>query len=270
VIAERFAAGTIPVLVLGETGVGKDVLAARIHDSSPRRKGPFLRLRCGGLPELAVESELFGYQQGAFVGAHEARPGLLELGRGGTLFLEDVAELSLGTQAKLLQVLETNEVARLGSTKTVRVDVRLLTSTHRELVAEVRAGKFKRELHLRLSALTLKINPLRHRKADVLPLARHFLRRICLGMGLSQPELSAAAISHLVRHPWPGNVRELKGAVERARLLCGHGPLLPQHFSSELELLDPAPDLAEVWEAEVPTAVSERFSCEPGGLQRSH
>lgn len=269
-LAKRAAMTPSPVLLLGEPGVGKDVLAAQIHHSSPRHKGPFVRLHCGGLPELLIESELFGHQRGAFVGAHEAKPGLFELGRGGTLFLEDVAELSLSTQTKLLQVLEAGEVTRLGSSKPVRVDVRLVTSTHHELVADVRAGKFKRDLHFRLSALSLKINPLRHRKADVLPLARHFLRRVCQSMGVSQPELSPEAVSHLVQYNWPGNVRELKNSVERARLLCGHGPLLPQHFPTERELLNPAPDMEDVWASEVPTAVCERPSYEPDVLRRTH
>ncbi len=258
-LAKRVAATGLPLLILGETGVGKDVMAAQVHRASPRSQGPFVRVNCGALSESLLESELFGHQRGAFTGASEAKPGLFELGEGGSVFLDEIGELPLRTQVKLLHVLETNQVTRVGATKPQRIDVRFIAATNRELARDVQAGTFRKDLYFRINTLCLKINPLRERTADVLPLVQYFLRRTCSSMRVAIPELSPEAAEHLQEYAWPGNVRELKNAVERARLLCGNGPLLPAHFPTERELLNSAPDIADIWaDAEVPTQVRER------------
>ena len=258
-LATRVASTGLPLLILGETGVGKDVMAAEVHRASPRGKGPFVRINCGALSESLLESELFGHQRGAFTGASDSKPGLFELGQGGSVFLDEIGELPLRTQVKLLHVLETNQVTRVGATKPQSIDVRFIAATNRELARDVQIGSFRKDLYFRVNTLCLKINPLRERKSDVLPLVRHFLRRACAGMGAPEPELSPAAICHLEAYRWPGNVRELKNSVERARLLCGSGPLLPEHFPTERELVNSAPDFTDIWaEAELPTQVRQR------------
>jgi two-component system, NtrC family, response regulator AtoC len=258
-LAERTASTLLPLLILGETGVGKDVLAARVHQASPRKMGPFVRINCGALSESLLESELFGHQRGAFTGANDNKPGLFEVGQGGTVFLDEIGELPLRTQVKLLHVLETSHVTRVGATKPQRIDVRFIAATNRELVRDVQLGSFRKDLYFRINTLCLKINPLRERTADILPLVRYFLRRTSTSMGVAQPELAPETAEHLEQYSWPGNVRELKNSVERARLLCGNGPLLPQHFPTERDLLNPAPDIADIWaDAEAPTRVRAR------------
>lgn len=267
-LAERSATTALPLLILGETGVGKDVLAARIHQLSPRKNGPFVRINCGALSESLLESELFGHQRGAFTGANEAKAGLFEVGHGGSVFLDEIGELPLRTQVRLLHVLETNHVTRVGATKAQRIDVRFIAATNRELARDVQAGTFRKDLYFRINTLCLKINPLRERRADILPLVRHFLQRHCANSGARVPELSPEAARHLEEYHWPGNVRELKNAVERAHLLCGAGPLLPDHFPTERELVNRAPNLADLWaDAEAPTQVRVRAS-ESGVAER--
>jgi two-component system, NtrC family, response regulator AtoC len=246
-LIERVADTGMPLLILGETGVGKDVLAARVHRSSTRKAGPFVRVNCGALSESLLESELFGHQRGAFTGASEAKPGLFELGHGGTVFLDEIGELPLRTQVKLLHVLETNQVTRVGGTKAQSIDMRFIAATNRELARDVQNGTFRKDLYFRINTLCLKINPLRERRADILPLVRHFLRRSCAGSGMRVPDLLPETVEHLVRYDWPGNVRELKNAVERACLLSAGGPLSPECFPTEQELLNPAPALADLW-----------------------
>jgi DNA-binding NtrC family response regulator len=253
-LVERIADTGLPLLILGETGVGKDVLAARVHRLSPRKAGPFVRVNCGALSESLLESELFGHQRGAFTGASEAKPGLFELGHGGTVFLDEIGELPLRTQVKLLHVLETSQVTRVGGTKAQSINVRFVAATNRELAREVQSGTFRKDLYFRINTLSLKINPLRERRADILPLVRHFLRRNCVSTGMRVPELTPETVEHLKQYDWPGNVRELKNAVERACLLSAGGPLLPECFPTERELLNPAPGLADLWE-ELPTQV---------------
>jgi DNA-binding NtrC family response regulator len=260
-LAARVAGTTLPLLILGETGVGKDVLAARVHQCSPRKQGPFVRVNCGALSESLLESELFGHVRGAFTGANDAKAGLFEIGNGGTVFLDEIGELPLRTQVKLLHVLETGQVTRVGATKAQRIDVRFIAATNRELAREVQAGTFRKDLYFRINTLCLKINPLRERISDIIPLVRHFLERACRSMGVSLPQISAEAAQHLEEYGWPGNVRELKNAVERARLLCGSGPLEPEHFPTERDLLNPAPDLSDSWlDEDAPTKVRRRSS----------
>ena len=232
-LAERAAAGTINVLVAGETGVGKELLAETVHRASPRRGGPYVCLNCAALSETLLESELFGHERGAFTGALQAKLGLLETAARGTLFLDEVGELPLSTQAKLLRVIETREVTRLGSVRPHRIDVRFIAATNRDLEAEVARGAFRADLYYRLNGITLTIPPLRSRLEEIRPLAETFLRQICRDLGRQAPLLPRASVVHLEAYGWPGNIRELKNVIERAVLLC-EGPILePQHMPLE-------------------------------------
>jgi two-component system, NtrC family, response regulator AtoC len=259
-LAGRVATTVLPVLILGETGVGKDVLAEHIHRSSPRHSGPLVRVNCGALSESLLESELFGHQRGAFTGAQDAKPGLLELGHGGTVFLDEIGELPLQTQVKLLHVLETGEVTRVGGTRSKRIDVRFVAATNRELAREVQIGRFRKDLYFRINAVCLKITPLRKRRPEIEPLARYFLSRFCAMNDVPEPELSPDALRQLCTYSWPGNVRELKNAMERAPILCGAGRVLPHHLPMEAELTSSIQmEEPEVWQEdyddEAPTQV---------------
>jgi transcriptional regulator with PAS, ATPase and Fis domain len=232
-LAERAAAGTINVLITGETGVGKELLAETVHRASPRRGGPYVCLNCAALSETLLESELFGHERGAFTGAVQAKLGLLETAARGTLFLDEVGELPLATQAKLLRVIETREVARLGSVRPHRIDVRFIAATNRDLEAEVARGAFRADLYYRLNGITLTIPPLRSRLEEIRPLAETFLRQICRDLGRQPPLLPPASVAHLEAYGWPGNIRELKNVIERAVLLCEGQMLEPQHMPLE-------------------------------------
>jgi DNA-binding NtrC family response regulator len=237
-LAEKSAASTINVLITGETGVGKELLAETVHRASPRRGGPYVCLNCAALSETLLESELFGHERGAFTGAVQAKLGLLETAARGTLFLDEVGELPLSTQAKLLRVIETREVARLGSVRPHRIDVRFIAATNRDLEAEVARGAFRADLYYRLNGITLTIPPLRSRLEEIRPLAEAFLRQICRDLGRQPPLLPPASVAHLEGYGWPGNIRELKNVIERAVLLC-EGPILePQHMPLERSLTE--------------------------------
>lgn len=210
------APSPLSVLILGETGVGKEVYADAIHRASPRAGKSFLKLNCAALPESILEGELFGYEKGAFSGAVQARPGLFESAHGGTVFLDEVGELTLATQAKLLRVLESGEVLRLGSRVPIQVDVRFVAATNRDLEADVAAGSFRRDLFYRLEGVRVFIPPLRERPEDIVALAEYFLVRLAARMKLAAPRLSDAAKRALIAQTWPGNVRELRNVLERA------------------------------------------------------
>jgi DNA-binding NtrC family response regulator len=219
--ARLAAKSPISVLVLGETGVGKEVLARAIHDASARASKPFLGLNCAALSETLLESELFGHEKGAFTGAVQARPGLFEGADGGTVFLDEVGELPVAIQVKLLRVLELREVIRVGGRAPRRVDVRFVSATNRDLGAEVARGAFRQDLFFRLDGITLTIPPLRERIPEIAPLCRAFLARACKEMDRPRvPALSDEAITALERYPWPGNVRELRNVIDRAVVLC--------------------------------------------------
>jgi transcriptional regulator with PAS, ATPase and Fis domain len=236
----RAAATEISVLILGETGAGKEAMAETVHQRSPRRAGPFLLLNCAALSETLLESELFGHEKGAFTGAHSTKPGLLESTAGGTVFLDEIGELSLGTQAKLLRVLEERSVMRVGATKPRRIDVRFVTATNRDLTREVRAGRFRGDLYYRISGLVVRIPPLRERPTEIEPLARLFLAEFSAQMGQAVPELEPAAIDALHAYDWPGNVRELKNVMERAVLLAASGAVTREHVLPEPTLFSDA------------------------------
>ena len=228
--AMRIAKGPVAVLVCGETGVGKEVIARMVHDASPRASGPFVAVNCGALPEALAESELFGHEPGAFTGATSAKVGLFESAHGGTLFLDEVAELTPALQIKLLRVVEDRKVARLGGVTPRTVDVRLVSATHGDLPALVRAGRFRQDLWFRLNGMTLTVPPLRSRRVEIAPLARLFAARCAWAMGQTAPRLSPAVIARLERFDWPGNVRELRNVVERAVVLASSEPLEMKHL----------------------------------------
>jgi DNA-binding NtrC family response regulator len=219
-LIERLGPATIPILLLGETGSGKEVLADWVHQTSRLRAGPFLKINCAGLSESVVESELFGHERGAFTGAVQQHRGVFETADGGTLFLDEVAELPQRTQAKLLRVLESGEICRLGSTTVRKVAVRLVAATHRELPALAERGEFRRDLFFRLNGATIEIPPLRRRHVDILPLARLFLERAAQLLGRPGLMLDTSALQALLEHEWPGNVRELRNVMDRAAALC--------------------------------------------------
>ncbi len=215
-VLDVIAATELRVLLLGETGVGKDVVARAIHARSRRAAKPYLAINCGAFPESMLEAELFGYEKGAFTGANQAKPGLFEATHGGTVLLDEVGELAPTTQVRLLRVLESGEVIRLGSVAPRRVDVRVIAATHRDLRAMIAAGQFRQDLYFRLDGTTLTIPPLRERVADIEPLARTFAAAMAASLGRTAPDLEPSAIAALEAHAWPGNIRELKNVVERA------------------------------------------------------
>ncbi|HEY8080313.1 MAG TPA: sigma 54-interacting transcriptional regulator [Labilithrix sp.] len=223
------APSTISVLLLGETGVGKEVFAEDIHRLSPRAARALVRLNCAALPETLLESELFGYERGAFSGALTAKQGLLEAANGGTLFLDEIGELPESVQVKLLRVLERREVMRLGSVKTNIIDVRFVAATHANLQQAIAEGTFRKDLFFRLAGITIAIPPLRDRPTEVVPLARRFLAEARTKLARAPLALTADAETKLARHAWPGNVRELKNVMERAAVLCAEGAVGTEH-----------------------------------------
>jgi two-component system, NtrC family, response regulator AtoC len=232
-LARRASAGTSNVLIVGETGVGKEVLAETVHRSSPRADKVFLALNCAAFSESLVESELFGFERGAFTGAHQAKTGLLEAASGGTLFLDEVGEMPLGVQAKLLRVIETRQVLRIGATKPRAIDVRLVAATNRDLEEEVAEKRFREDLYFRLNVISLEIPPLRERREEIDGLARLFLDKLAQPLGRSAPTLSDEALALLRAYAWPGNIRELRNVIERAFVLCAGRVVTAEHLPVE-------------------------------------
>jgi two-component system response regulator AtoC len=233
-LAERAAVGSINILIVGETGVGKEVMAEAVHRHSPRAKAPFLCLNCASFSENLLESELFGYERGAFTGATAAKPGLLETAPGGTVFLDEIGEMSLSLQAKVLRVIETRQVTRVGGLKGRAIDVRFVAATNRDLQVEVAQGRFRRDLYFRLNGITLQLPPLRERPSEILPFARMFLAQIAPQLGRDPaPALSSEAEDMLMGYAWPGNVRELRNVMERAVLLCVGGEITADELPME-------------------------------------
>jgi two-component system response regulator AtoC len=219
-VVDLVARGDLSVILLGETGSGKDVLASAIHKRSLRASTSYVSVNCAALPGALLESELFGYERGAFTGAVQAKPGLLEIADHGTLFLDEIAELPLTMQAKLLRVLESREVTRVGGLKTRSIDVRFVCATNRDLVSLVRSGAFRQDLYFRLNGISLVIPPLRQRKAEIQPIARAFIVEACRDAGRPLLAMTDQALAMLETHAWPGNVRELKNVIDRAVTLC--------------------------------------------------
>ena len=232
-LARRVAVSDCTVLIAGESGTGKEVLARFIHRNSSRSSKPFIAVNCAAIPENMLEAILFGYERGAFTGAHASHPGKFEQAQGGTLLLDEVTEMPLGLQAKLLRVLQEREVERLGGRVLVALDVRVLATTNRDLRSEVNAGRFREDLYYRLNVFPLATLALRERRDDVLPLAMRLLTSRCR-IGERIPALSADAAHLLLTYPWPGNVRELDNVMQRA-LILANGPVInPEHIHLEL------------------------------------
>jgi DNA-binding NtrC family response regulator len=225
--AQRVVGSRSSLLVLGETGAGKERLARAIHQDGPRGNGPFLAVNCGALPEALLESELFGHERGAFTGATRARRGFFELAHGGTIFLDEIAEVPLHLQVKLLRVLEDRQVQRLGSETANAMDVRIMAATNRDLEAEVAARRFRADLYYRLAVVTLTLPPLRERREDVPDLVDSYLRHFAIALGRQVNAVHPEAMAALERYDWPGNVRELINVVERAVLLTSHAEIKP-------------------------------------------
>ncbi len=229
------APSSTTVLIRGESGTGKELVAHALHYNSPRAEKPFVKVSCGALPENLIESELFGYEPGAFTDARHQKKGRFELAHGGTLFLDEVGELSPATQVKLLRVLQEREFERLGGVSSVKVDVRLIAATHRDLEAAVKAGTFREDLYYRLHVFEVFMPPLRERQADILLLADHFVEKIAAAQGKDVRRISTSAIDMLVAYHWPGNVRELENAIERAILVSEGGVIHAHHLPPSLQ-----------------------------------
>jgi Nif-specific regulatory protein len=223
------------VLIRGESGTGKELIAQAIHYNSLRAKKPFIKVSCAALPETLIESELFGYEKGAFTGAQDRRKGRFELAQGGTLFLDEIGDVHLPTQVKLLRVLQEREFERLGGTEVVKVNVRLVAATNKDMEQAIEQGTFREDLFYRLNVFVIFIPPLRERKPDVLLLADHFLQRFSSEHGKDIRRISTPAIDMLTAYHWPGNVRELQNVVERAVLVCDGQVIHAHHLPPTLQ-----------------------------------
>ena len=240
--AARVAHFDSSVLISGESGTGKEVLARHIHANSSRSAAPFVAINCGALPETLLEGELFGYKAGAFTGASSDRPGLLEEANRGTIFLDEIGEISQAMQVKLLRVLQEREILRLGENKPRKIDVRILAASNREMAEAIRTGRFRDDLYYRLAVVNIEIPPLRERPEDILPLARHFVASCAKKLKISSLRLDAKCLDHLQSYRWPGNVRELENAIERAAVFSQDGLILPDCLPPSI-LHAPVPEL---------------------------
>ncbi len=230
-LVEMVAPADATVLITGESGTGKEIVARAIHANSPRRNMPMVVIHCGALTETLLESELFGHERGAFTGAQFRRKGKFEVADGGTVFLDEISDISLRTQSDLLRVLQEKEVVRVGSAKPVKVDFRCIAATNRNLEELVKAGSFRPDLYYRLHVFAIDLPPLRERREDIPLLVDHFLRRFCETTNRPVPRITPQAIEILMAHTWPGNVRELENAVERALVVGRNGEIGPGHFA---------------------------------------
>jgi len=242
-LAERIAATDSTVLLNGPSGAGKEVMARYIHNHSSRKDKPFIALNCAAIPENMLEATLFGYEKGAFTGAHQACPGKFEQAQGGTILLDEISEMDLALQAKLLRVLQEREVERLGGRKTIQLDVRVIATTNRDLKAEVSEKRFREDLYFRLNVFPLTCLGLAQRPNDILPLAQHMLKKYAAQNKMPVPSISVAAQSALMSYAWPGNVRELDNVIQRALILCNGQKIESEHLmfesiSSNLEIKD--------------------------------
>ncbi len=230
----RAAPTSATVLITGESGVGKELVARAIHRNSTRRDEGFVQVNCAAIPEDLIESELFGHEKGSFTGATEKQIGKFELAHKGTIFLDEVGDMSLRTQAKVLRVLQEGEVERIGSQRTIQVDVRVIAATNKDLDEEIQKGRFREDLFFRLSVVPVRVPPLRERPEDVAPLVEHFARQFRAENNVRPGGFTAAAVEALARHPWRGNVRELKNAVERLLIMIDDDQVRPEHLAEVL------------------------------------
>jgi two-component system, NtrC family, response regulator PilR len=277
-VVEKVAAARTTVLITGESGVGKELVARAVHARSPRASAPFVPVNCGAIPEGLIESELFGHAKGAFTGAQGAKQGLFQAAQDGTLFLDEIGELPLGLQVKLLRAIQDRRIRPVGDTADVDVDVRLVAATNRDLAAEVRGGRFREDLYYRLNVVQVRVPPLRERREDVLPLADHFLRRFAAEHGRSVPRLSADAKRRLSEYWFPGNVRELENLIERAVALSNGDevtvdalpPVLRGNGAHALSPEGPLPEgfALEEYLARIERELIDRALTEAGGVKK--
>jgi two-component system, NtrC family, response regulator AtoC len=254
--------------VLGETGVGKGILAEEVHRRSPRAGRPFVTLACANLPEALLETELFGFERGAFAGADHAKPGLVQVSACGTLLLDEVAALPLTTQGKLLRLLESGEFMPIGSLQPQRVDIRFLATSNRDLEQLVASERFRSDLYYRLNGATLVVPPLRDRRTEIGPLARRFAAGAAEQLGVGPVALTAPALLALERHPWPGNVRELRNVIERAVLLARGAPIGIEHVSASAAFT-PSISTSTSTSTDRPPPLAAPLAAPPGGDLRS-
>ena len=262
---QRVAKTDATVLLMGESGVGKDVFARELHQQSSRKDGAYVALNCAAIPENLLESTLFGYEKGAFTGAHKSQAGKFEQASQGTLFLDEIGEMPLELQAKLLRVLQDQKVERLGSNRSTSTDVRVIAATNRDLLSRVREGQFREDLYFRLAVFPTHIPALRERPLDILPLAEHFLAKYGETMGRPRARLASGSADALLRYPWPGNIRELENAVQRALLLTDSDDIHPFSFELQLDPVKSGPNLAYMSE-HVPATVDQDIE----SVERQH
>ncbi len=218
------------VLITGESGTGKELLSRATHMNSPRSSGPFSTVNCAAIPSSLLEAELFGYEKGAFTGAHKQVKGKFEMASGGTLFLDEIGDMELDVQAKFLRILETQQFERLGGSKTITADVRIIAATNKDLWQMVQDKTFREDLFYRINVFPIQIPPLRERKEDIYPLSQHFIREFSKAFGKKPPSLSDSGLKKLLAYPWKGNIRELKNVLERAMILCTTDVIMPDHL----------------------------------------
>ena len=233
-------------LIRGESGTGKELIAHAIHYNSLRANKPFIKVSCAALPESLIESELFGYEKGAFTGAQQRKKGRFELAEGGTLFLDEIGDINLATQVKLLRVLQEREYERLGGTETLKTNVRLVTATNKDLEKAIAEGTFREDLYYRLNVFTIFVPPLRERKTDLLLLADHFLESFSRAHGKNIKRISTPAIDMLMSYHWPGNVRELENTLERAILVCDGHVIHAHHLPPTLQTAEASGTITRV------------------------
>ncbi len=270
-LVARVAEHNTTVLITGESGTGKEVIARAIHRASPRAARPFVGINCAAIPESLLESELFGHVRGAFTGATADKAGLFDQANGGTLLLDEIGEMPVGLQSKLLRVLQEGEIRRVGDQKTRKVDVRVLAATARNLAAEAAAGRFREDLFYRLNVVAIELPPLRQRREDIAPLARHFVARLAQRFGRPLT-LSDATVTWLEQQEWRGNVRELENAIERAVVLTDRNELEPGDFRAVPRSTHHAPPtgtLSDVVEAAETQAISDALKAVDGNRREA-
>jgi DNA-binding NtrC family response regulator len=247
-IVKKVAPTNATVLICGESGTGKELIARAIHHNSPRKDNPFIAINCAAIPETLIESELFGYEPGAFTGANTRKIGLIEAANKGTLFLDEVAELPLITQSKLLRVLQEKEIRRIGGKETIKVDVRIIAATNKNLLEEVQKKKFREDLYYRLKVVTIEIPPLRERKEDIPELVKYFIEKYSKEFEKEIKGIEEKAMQALLNYHWPGNIRELESVIEKAIIICEGDKIKFKDIADELKLSNPK----SIFEIEIP------------------
>jgi len=234
--ARKVAKGKVSVMITGDSGTGKEVLARYVHQHSDRKDGPFVAINCAAIPENMLEATLFGYEKGAFTGAYKACPGKFEQAQGGTFLLDEISEMDLALQAKLLRVLQEHEVERLGGTKTIALDVRVISTSNRNIKEEVLAGRFREDLYYRLNVFPLNVSSLADRAEDIMPICEKLIYKHASNLDMSAPTLSPEASEKLLAHQWPGNIRELENVIQRALLMCSSNIITVDDILIEIDM----------------------------------